>query len=267
MPIVTAAILPHGGGLVRGFEEAEGDYALLRHSVVECSKKVLSKSPETVVIVTPHNLRIRGVMGVIGTEYLTGTVVNGRHRIKIDIPTDRELANRIYSVAQKMKLPVAFVNYGTDSGSNSRMPLDWGTIIPLHFLRSIKKAVLLTPSREIPWSNLVDMGVCVDKAASEFKRRVLFVASADQAHAHDKNGPYGYDPAAAKFDKLVLSILKGERLKELLSIDKTLVEDAKPDSLWQMLMLAGAIASHSMKLQYLQYDRPSYYGMLAAAFY
>jgi aromatic ring-opening dioxygenase LigB subunit len=45
-----------------------------------------------------------------------------------------------------------------------------------------------------------------------------------------------------------------------------LVEDAKPDSLWQMAMLAGALSRVRMHGQLYSYQVPTYYGMLCAGF-
>jgi aromatic ring-opening dioxygenase LigB subunit len=267
MPLVTGAVLPHGGGLIQGFEEAKGDYRILRDSIKTCSKMIMSHSPDTIVLVTPHNLRIRGHMGIINAEHLTGVLSNNGRSVKIDVSTDRILAERIYFLAERKGLPAVLVNYGTDSGDNSRMPLDWGAIIPLYFLNPLKSLVLITPSREIPWIELVKMGNCIDEAACESEGKVAFIASADQAHAHSKTGPYGYNAAASRFDKLIFKLLSEEKLNELIKIDKKLVENAKPDSLWQMLILAGALQKHDFRLRYIQYDCPSYYGMLMAVFY
>lgn len=48
-------------------------------------------------------------------------------------------------------------------------------------------------------------------------------------------------------------------------LDPALLEAAKPDSWWQMLMLLGAIGG-TWRPQVLSYEVPTYYGMLCAAF-
>jgi aromatic ring-opening dioxygenase LigB subunit len=90
------------------------------------------------------------------------------------------------------------------------------------------------------------------------------VASADHGHAHHPDGPYGHHPAAAEYDRRVVELVRSnalDRLEELAD----LVGPAKADSLWQLLMLHGAIGG-GRRAELLSYEAPTYYGMLCAAF-
>ena len=98
------------------------------------------------------------------------------------------------------------------------------------------------------------------------KKRFVFIASADQAHAHSRSGPYGYSPAASRYDSFVVDAIQDNDLKRLLSLDPRLVERAKPDSLWQMTLLAGVTEVVPSQSQLLSYQVPSYYGMVCAGF-
>jgi aromatic ring-opening dioxygenase LigB subunit len=90
---------------------------------------------------------------------------------------------------------------------------------------------------------------------------VALVASADHGHAHDPDGPYGFDPAAAAYDAQLQEILASDRL-DFLPL-AALVEPAKADSLWQLLVLQGAVGE-SARADVLAYAVPTYYGMLVA---
>jgi aromatic ring-opening dioxygenase LigB subunit len=92
------------------------------------------------------------------------------------------------------------------------------------------------------------------------------VASADQAHAHRKSGPYGFDRKAAEYDRLVVEAIKRDKLEGIMDLAPELIERAKPDSLWQMAMLAGAISVVPMKGELLSYQVPTYFGMLCASY-
>jgi len=105
----------------------------------------------------------------------------------------------------------------------------------------------------------VRAGATLARATAE--RRVALVASADHGHAHDPDGPYGFDRAAAEYDALVQEIVGSGRLDfEPLA---ALVADAKADSLWQLLVLQGAVGEHA-RAELLAYAAPTYYGMLVA---
>ena len=45
-------------------------------------------------------------------------------------------------------------------------------------------------------TDCVAFGQAIRQAATALGRRVAFVASADLAHTHDKDGPFGFDAAA-----------------------------------------------------------------------
>jgi aromatic ring-opening dioxygenase LigB subunit len=266
MSVVTAGILPHGEALIPGFIE-EGnieEFKRLRNSLRIASRIILQKNPDTIVIATPHNLRIKDHIGVIASENCAGSLSSGRKTVKVSVRTDLELAEAIYQESYKNNIHVVKVNYGTDSGPLSCMPLDWGTVVPLFFLGCSHKVVILTPSRELPLSELVDFGKIVRSASDRIGRRIAFIASADQAHTHDKSGPYGFDKTAEQYDIIIQKIVKQAKLDRLLGLPLKMIQKAKPDGLWQMLILHGALSEGKYRTVFSYYGRPSYYGMLVA---
>jgi aromatic ring-opening dioxygenase LigB subunit len=102
--------------------------------------------------------------------------------------------------------------------------------------------------------------------AEKSKKRIVFIASADQAHAHQKSGPYGFHRSAAKYDQFVSQAIEKNRIESISWLSKRFVEEAKPDSLWQMAMLAGATRVVKMQGTLLSYAVPTYYGMICARF-
>jgi aromatic ring-opening dioxygenase LigB subunit len=148
--------------------------------------------------------------------------------------------------------------------------MDWGTLIPLWFLigsdQDKPKVVIVTPSREIPLQDLVSFGKVIAETAGASGKRVAFVASADQGHAHRTDGPYGFNSASAKFDEMVKQAVVKNDLARLLSLSPQFVEDAKPDSLWQLAMLQGVLEHIHMESRLLSYQRPTYFGLLCAVY-
>ena len=122
------------------------------------------------------------------------------------------------------------------------------------------------PSREIPLRKLVTFGKAIVKASEKSKTRVAFVASADQAHTHSKKGPYGFHPDAKTFDALIVDAVKKDNLTALLSLDQEFIENAKPDSIWQMAVLIGVLHQLPMRGKLISYQAPTYFGMLCAAY-
>jgi aromatic ring-opening dioxygenase LigB subunit len=89
--------------------------------------------------------------------------------------------------------------------------------------------------------------------------RVALIASADHGHAHDLDGPYGFDPAAAAYDRRFQDLLAAQPLDFTPLAE--LVDAAKADSLWQLLVLQGATGGPAALLAYAA---PTYYGMAVA---
>jgi len=139
--------------------------------------------------------------------------------------------------------------------------MDWGTLIPLAFLPELP-VVVVSPARDRPLAEHESLGRAIADAAAD--TRVALVASADHGHAHDPDGPYGYDPAAAAYDERVVEIVRENRLGELHGLAE-LVDAAKADSLWQLVVLHGALGE-DFDAELLSYEAPTYFGMLCAAY-
>ena len=272
MPLVYACIAPHGGELVPSL--AGGKLALFsptRKGMRTLAERMKEARPDTIVVATPHNLRLQKHIGVITAEYSSGRVVEGRAEVRMRAKCDVELAREIVASAEGRGLPAVAANYGALEGPMSDLALDWGTLIPLWFLlrstRLRSRVVIVTPSRGIPLRQNFEFGSVVAGVAEGERKRVAFVASADQAHAHRRAGPYGFDRRAAEYDRFVAEAVEHDRLDKVLTLDPEFVEGAKPDSLWQIAMLAGAISVVPMQGELLSYQVPTYYGMLCASYY
>jgi aromatic ring-opening dioxygenase LigB subunit len=270
MGLVYACIAPHGAEIIPQLagEKLEG-FSETRRGIEAIAAEIGSHKIDTIVIATPHNMRLRRSIGVVVTEFSEGTLKTESGSVQIRSKCDRVLAEGILQSAEKVKLPVVGVNYGTAEGEASCMPMDWGTLIPLWFFGHQKKnmkLVIVTPSREIPLEILVRFGNVIARVAEKSSAIVAFVASADQAHAHKKKGPYGFHADAARFDKLVVDAIKEGDLGKLLSLDKQFVENAMPDSIWQIAILSGILERVPMRGRLVSYEAPTYFGMLCAAY-
>ncbi len=270
MTLTFACIAPHGSEII---PQLAGDklkaFSKTRQGMLKTAALMKRQKIDTIILATPHNLRLKENIGIITTEFTEGSLGNENGSVKIRFQCNRPLAENIYTKAKERGLPVVAVNYGTNEGPASCMPMDWGTLIPLWFLGATTekiKIVVVTPSREIPLKELVEFGTLMAQTTEKTAGRIAFVASADQAHAHDSKGPYGFSSAASKFDRLVIEAVENDRLNMLLSLEQKLIEDAKPDSLWQIAILVGVLGIIPMKAKLISYQAPTYYGMLCAAY-
>lgn len=271
MPLVYACIAPHGEPIIPQLAtpSERSRYAETTRAMRRLAHDVRAARPDTIVVATPHNLRLRGKIGVVTAENASGTLPMFSRRttqLRIRAKCDVDFAGALLAGAERRRLPVVGANYATARGPLSNMPLDWGTLVPLWFFirghRVRPELVVVTPSREIPITENVRFGTLIADVAEKMKKRVVFVASADHAHAHRKSGPYGFSRAAAKYDALMAAAIQENDLRSVLRINPRLVRDAKPDSLWQLAMLAGVAGRLPMRPEPYSSQVPTYYGMV-----
>ena len=254
--IVFAAIAPHGGLI---FDQPE---APTRRGMEELGRRFAAAEPEAAIVLTPHGLHIDDHFAVVRSSRLEGDAAQWTDAdTRYDGPGEPELADACVRELQSDGLPVLGVTFGATAAGSSTMPLDWGALIPLWFMRA--PAVVVTPCRARPNAEHVRAGAALARATSD--RRVALIASADHGHGHTHDGPYGFAAESALYDERIQEIVAGNRLDELVEIDPAWALAAKADSFWQLLMLHGAIGD-AYAVELLSYEAPTYFGMLTASF-
>src|SRR5215831_11570625 len=270
MPMVFAAIAPHGGiAIAEACEPDERDVALkTRAGMEELGRRFDEARPDIAIIATPHNVHIANAMGVVVAGRLEGRLDGVTPPVELSLPSDVAMAVRVLEAYAAAGLSAAGVSFGSNDVATAVAPMDWGVLIPLWFMGGRTKpqvpALIVTPARDLPASDHVTAGEAIAAVAAGSDTRIAFIASADHGHAHRASGPYGYHPAAAEYDALVTDLVRSERLDRLVEVPREMIEKAKADSWWQMLMLHGATRGWRGTL--ISYEAPTYFGMLTAAY-
>jgi len=270
LPLVFAAIAPHGGiAIAEACAPEERDVAAATRAGMEELGRLFEEArPDAVVVATPHNVHISNALGVVIAARVAGSLDGTDPPIALDLPAEQELAWNVLGTLAAEGLPAAGLSFGSNEPATAVAPMDWGVLIPLWFMGGRHeppvRVVVVTPARDLPPSAHIAAGRAIARAADRFGGRVAFIASADHGHAHRADGPYGYHPAAVDYDALIADMVRTDTLDRLAAITRELVEDAKADSWWQLLMLHGATAGWTGRL--ISYEAPTYFGMLTAAY-
>ncbi len=284
MPVVFAAIAPHGFPIIPDLsDDAEGGLAT-RAAMQELGRRCRSAAPDVIVIAGPHGVRVDGAICLADVARGAGTLRWQDRKVEMNVPVDAEMTDAVADAARARGVPVAMAGYAGNRRNQSVLPIDWGVITPLWFLGHDRNmvghgevlapapaedkgppVVIVTPSRSLPRESMVTFGRAVADAAAG-DRRVAFVASCDWAHTHAEDGPYGFHPAAGEVDALVVDAIRDNEPGRLASLTERQVQDAAIDGLWQTLMLAGLMECVPMRVDLLSYEAPRYYGMLVAAY-
>jgi aromatic ring-opening dioxygenase LigB subunit len=252
--IIFAAIAPHGGPV---FDEPDG---ATRKGMEELGRRFALAHPEAVIVVTPHGVHVDGHFAVVRSVQLEGDASRWTDAdTNYEGPGDPELADACVQSLQAAGLPALGITFGATAAGSSTMPLDWGALIPLWFMRA--PAVVVSPCRALSNVDHVRAGAAL--AAATADRRVALIASADHGHGHTADGPYGFAPESAEYDEEIQAIVRDNRLGALTGWDPGFAVAAKADSFWQLLMLHGALGDE-FHGQLLSYEAPTYFGMLTA---
>lgn len=267
MTLIYACIAPHAGDLIPETVEDKNKVTRTRRSMQEMGAKLEGLEPEVIVIINPHGFRVENGMSISIAER---AIANWSHDVKLDFDMDVGLAHSIADKATEMNVPVVRYIYGSSGGPDCFIPLDWGAVVPLYFMghyyKSKPKIVHISPMRLLPYQVHYDFGRAIGQVLKASDQRVALIASADQGHAHNINGPYGYDAASAEYDQWMREVIRSNRLDDLLKADLKLVENGKPDSLWPTLVLAGVLNENPMQARVLSYEVNVYFGILCAEF-
>ena len=266
MPLVVAAIAPHG--------DVFGDPPVARETreaMDELERRFTAARPDVVVVLTPHNVKVEGHFAVVAAGRVAGDASewNLAEDTHIDVPGDPEFAELLIRCLRDEDLPAVAVSYGANDRAQAGHPLDWGSAIPLVFMGGRSDpavpAVVVCTARDLGGDAHVNAGRALAHACARTEKRVALIASADHGHGHDPDGPYGYAPESAVFDERVVELVRENRLDDLLEIELDLVERARADSFWQLLMLHGALGDDWLG-ELLSYEAPTYFGMLCASY-
>jgi aromatic ring-opening dioxygenase LigB subunit len=270
MSLVFAAIAPHGGLAIA--DACTPDERMLaaatRAGMEELGRLFADTRPEAVIVATPHNVHIANALGVVVAGRVAGQLAGAPPSVALDVPSANDLAWLVLEALAAAEVPSVGVSFGSNDPETAVAPMDWGVLIPLWFMGGRHDPpvplVVVTPARDLPAEAHIAAGAAIAQAAETSGRRVAFIASADHGHAHVEDGPYGYHPSADKYDALICELVRTDALDRLSEIPADLVEEAKADSWWQLLILHGATAGWNGRL--ISYEAPTYFGMLTAAY-
>lgn len=263
-PFVFACIAPHGGEII---PELQGSIpermAVTRNSLEKLGQQMAAANPDCIVVLSPHGTRVNGRFSITDSERLEGSWSENEATFSMKKSVERELARKINEEAIKNGQPSSTINFGTAAGPISCLPLDWGSMVPLRFMPDVP-IVVVTPTRDLSFQEHLKFGQSLCSAVAQYEKKVGLIASCDWAHAHDEQGPYGFDPTAKELDEQAVQSIKSNQLEKMADFEADFIEAAKPDGIWQTLILAGAIPPEERHIEFLSYEAPTYFGLICA---
>ena len=266
MTILASFAVPHPPIILP--EIGRGEEKKIQNTIDACDtvmKAAADLDPDTLVITSPHAELYLDYFHIAPGSHARGDFGQFRApQTAIDVNYDTTLASLIADEAQKTGIPAGF--------EGERDPeLDHATMSPLYFFRKYKpldqvKVVRIGLSG-FPADVHYKLGQCIQKAADQLGRRVVFIASGDLSHKLLPKGPYGAVPEGPVFDKACTGCLdKGDFLR-LLTLDRSLCTRAAECGLRSFWIMAGVWDGMTLQSRLLSYEGPFGVGYGVASFY
>src|SRR5207244_12017601 len=130
-------IVPHGSDIITqlAVHKTERLFEKTRESVRKIARDIRNARPQTIVLASPHNLRLQDNIAIVTAENSTGYLKGPRGRkISLSLRCDREFAQDLLEESTRKHIPVVGANYGTAEGPAPDMPRAWATLVPIGLL-------------------------------------------------------------------------------------------------------------------------------------
>ncbi len=247
-------MIPHGDEII---DQPNGESRRMNSEISGISHEDHS---DVIVILSPHGINLSRNIGIINTERFKSNTRLKSVNLDEYWVNERRLCEKIIGETGDIGEEVRYVTY---SGDESVFPIDFGTAIPLHFF-SRREIVVVGQSRKVRNEDQISFGSMLAKAIMNYERKVSVIFSADQAHTHSREGPYGYSPRADQYEQILRRCLEENNFSAMENIDPEIVEEGKPDSYWNILVMDGLLKQSGKSMRFIYGYVEKYFGMMLA---
>ncbi|XP_013410489.1 uncharacterized protein LOC106173796 [Lingula anatina] len=290
MAIIGTFVIPHGGIALNPSyfnttnETAKQQAWEVHKACMDIGHQISEKKPDVIFLSTPHGVsdlsRFAFYMNPTGHGFAdTDNCACPPCCYELTANFDVNTTNGLLKNLSGQKFDVTGLSaFGPPGESNDAFPLRWAEVIPLSFIKDLKNmkiVVISQPSKRYTESvkmipELLMLGQKLYQELEELAdKKVVVIISADLAHTHSEEGPYGYSNASEPFDKACGTWASTLQPEALLKTAANYVDEAKSCGYTGLVMLQGMLQAagldswtHRLLVNY----HPSYYGMMVAEF-
>lgn len=143
-----------------------------------------------------------------------------------------------------------------------------GFYVPWYFLGSalknpeVEEILVTNPS----YNYYCDLGKSYAKKMASSPQKTAIIASGDLSHVLKEDGPYGFNPAGPKLDKIICEAIQNRDLKTLLNLDSDLLDQGAECGLRSLIFLMSAFEGQKYQTELLSYEGPFGVGYCVATF-
>ncbi len=261
--IIFGCAVPHPPIIIpeigKGEERKTQATIVAMHKLGEMLTKI---KPEVLFVISPHGKVQYNAMGVASSPCSEGSFnVWGASGISYRFDNDLAFVHCLQEECNRNKVPLITFD-------DKCYELDWGVLVPIHFLIKKIDNVTLVPATFsfLPLHTHFLFGKSIRKAAEQCGKKIAFIASGDLSHRLLPGAPAGYDPMGKVFDRKVVEAMSHLDSRALLEIDPELVDRAGECGLRSFTVLSGALDGLNVTPEILSYEGPFGVGYMVASF-
>jgi len=269
MVLSSAFIVPHGALILNASpSHTDGRYEL-NQAMIQVASQIADLKPDVILVTSPHGISLSNDFGIYFNESAHGTAEwEGEYQdYQIDVKIDLEFAEEIFTHLKAKQQAVSKI---TAFSRGVPIPLRWGESVPLWFLKDMpntKYVFLSQPQKRYDPSNSFlsetkELGEKIFEFVNSHSKRVVMLISADLAHTHQKEGPYGFYENAEVVDKLLEDWMRSPSSSKRTSDSSNLIIKALCCGYTGFLLLQGLLGDIKCEVKVLSRHAPTYYGMM-----
>lgn len=260
MSLVYAALSPHppllvpevGGARVEDVKKSAG-------ALYKMSEELISKSPDTLIMITPHGPIFRNEICILADSDISGDLSQfGVSSVKMKFDIDKAFAVKIYEEALKNNFEMIFLDKKTAFENLIPYSIDHALIVPLYYLKEKGFNAKILPITMAFWDykKLFNFGKMISRIIQKSGEKIALLTSGDLSHRLIPDAPAGYSKRGKEFDELIVKDLEEYKVDKILNIDENLVEQAGECGLRPIMIMLGILSGFKVKPKVLSYEGP-----------
>ena len=263
MSIAAGFMLPHPPLIVR--EIGRGEEKKIQKTIdayEEATRRISAFRPETVVILSPHQIMYADYFHISPGRSAKGDFGNFRAKeVKFEVSYDTAFAEELSLAANRRNLPA-----GTLGERDKK--LDHGTMVPLYFVNRFLQdyKIVRIGLSGLSFTKHYELGECIKETAERLGRKTVVIASGDLSHRLKEDGPYGYQTEGPMYDERIMEVMGSGNFVELFDFSEQLCDKAGECGHRAFIIMAGAFDQTEVKAEKLSYEGPFGVGYGICAF-
>lgn len=273
MVLLAAFIVPHGALILDASpSHTDGRYEL-HQAMVSVANQITNLKPDVILVTSPHGISLSDDYGIYFNESAHGSAEwEGEYKnYQIDVNIDLDFAGELYTYLEAKNQPVSKI---IAFSRGVPIPMRWGESVPLWYLKNLldtKYVFMSQPQKRYDPSNTFmtetkELGENMSEFLNSHNKRVIVLISADLAHTHQLEGPYGFYENAEMVDKLLEDWMHSPNLSKENSDSYDLIKKALCCGYTGFLLLQGILGETELEVEVLTRQVPTYYGMMVVSF-